>query len=114
LADRLRQGLPAPHLRLAGDPGRSITRVAAVGGSGDGYVGAALAAGAGALVTGDLRHHPVRDALELGLALVDAGHHATEAAAIPNWVERLRGAAADRGLSAPLVASSIDTAPWSG
>lgn len=114
VAARLRGDLPAPHLRFAGDPGRSITRVAAVGGSGDGYVGAALAAGADVLVTGDLRHHPVRDALELGLALIDAGHHGTEAAVIPSWVERLRRAAADRGLSASLVASSIDTAPWSG
>lgn len=114
LAARLRDGIPAPHLRFAGDPRRSITRVAAVGGSGDAYIGAALAAGAGVLVTGDLRHHPVRDALELGLALVDAGHHATEAAAIPRWVERLRGAASERGLSAALVASSVDTAPWSG
>jgi hypothetical protein len=44
-------------------------------------------------VTGDLRHHVTLDALELGLSLIDAGHHATEVAAMPAWIERLRIAA---------------------
>lgn len=112
LADRLATGLPSPHLRLAGDPARTVTRVAACGGAGDGLIGAALAAGAACYVTGDLRHHPTLDALTQGMACIDAGHYATEAAAMPALVDRLQAEAADRGFSARLVASRVPTDPW--
>jgi putative NIF3 family GTP cyclohydrolase 1 type 2 len=35
-------------------------------------------AGADVLVTGDVRYHDARDAEELGIALIDAGHFPTE------------------------------------
>jgi dinuclear metal center YbgI/SA1388 family protein len=112
VAATLRTALPSPQLRVAGDPERAVTTVAAVGGSGGSLVGAALAAGADVLVTADLTHHVVLDALELGLALVDAGHHATEVAAMPALRTRLERLAAAEGLEAPVVASGIDTSPW--
>jgi dinuclear metal center YbgI/SA1388 family protein len=112
LSERIRTALPAPHLRYAGDPDRSVVRVATVGGAGDGLVGAALRAGADVYVTGDLRHHVTLDALEDGLTLIDAGHHATEAAAMPAWIERLAAAASERGLSAPVLASQTPTVTW--
>jgi dinuclear metal center YbgI/SA1388 family protein len=112
LADTIREGLPAPHLRFAGDPDRQVTTVAIVGGAGDSLIGAALAAGVDVYVTGDLRHHVTLDALEQGLGLVDAGHHATEAAAMPAWIEVLTAAARRRGLQAPVLASRVPTVPW--
>jgi hypothetical protein len=112
VAATIRADLPAPHLRYAGDPGREVRTVAAVGGAGDSLIGAAAAAGVDVYVTGDLRHHVTLDALELGLALVDAGHHATEAAAMPTWIDRLRAAGTDRGLHATVVASTVPTVPW--
>jgi dinuclear metal center YbgI/SA1388 family protein len=112
VATALREGLPAPHLRFAGDPDREVRTVAAVGGAGDSLIGAALGAGADVYVTGDLRHHVTLDALEQGLALVDAGHHATEVAAMPAWIDRLEAAASDRALAAPVVASRTPTVPW--
>jgi dinuclear metal center YbgI/SA1388 family protein len=112
VAARIRDALPAPHLRYAGDPDRPVSSVAVVGGAGDSLIGAALAAGADVYVTGDLRHHVTLDALELGLSLVDAGHHATEVAAMPHWLEQLRIEAARRELGATLVASRTPTVPW--
>lgn len=112
LADRLAAGLPAPFLRVAGDLDRTVRRVAACGGAGDQLIAAAVAAGADVYVTGDLRHHPTLDALASGLALVDAGHYATEAAALPALTEALAAAAADHGLAATLVASTVRTEPW--
>jgi putative NIF3 family GTP cyclohydrolase 1 type 2 len=64
-------------------------------------------------VTGDLRHHVALDALQLGMALIDAGHFATEAAALPMLCDRLAAAAAARGLTAGLLASATTTEPWS-
>ena len=112
LAERIRERLPAPHLRVAGDPDRQVRTVAAAGGAGDGLIGAAMAAGVDVYVTGDLRHHVTLDALEQGLALIDAGHHATEAAAMPAFGARIEQDARERGLAAPVVASTVATVPW--
>lgn len=111
-AQRLRDGLPSPLLRAAGDPDRVVTRVAACGGAGDSLIGAAVAAGAQLYVTGDLRHHVTSDALTMGMAMIDAGHYATEAAALPALRERLAAGARERGLQARLLASSVSTDPW--
>ncbi|HEX6255044.1 MAG TPA: Nif3-like dinuclear metal center hexameric protein [Euzebyales bacterium] len=113
LADRLARALPAPHLRVAGALDRTVRRVAACGGAGDGLLDAARHAGAELYVTGDLRHHVVLDALTLGLSVIDAGHFATEAAALPALHERLARAASARGLGARLLASTTITEPWS-
>lgn len=108
----LARGLDNPHLRLAGDPAQHVTRVAACGGAGESLCDAALAAGAEVYVTGDLRHHVTLDARTQGLALIDAGHYATEAAAMGIFADRLTAAAAARGLAAPIVRSTVRTDPW--
>jgi dinuclear metal center YbgI/SA1388 family protein len=113
IAREIAEGLPAPFLRCAGDLDRRIERVAACGGAGDSLIGAALRAGADLYVTGDLRHHVTLDARTQGLALIDAGHYATEAAALPAVHQRLAEAAARRGLAARLLASRVSTEPWS-
>lgn len=113
VAERLARGLPAPHLRVAGPLDREVRRVAACGGAGDSLVAAAHAAGAELYVTGDLRHHVALDALHLGMTLIDAGHYATEAAALPALRDRLAAEAAGRGLTAGLLASATITEPWS-
>ncbi|MFP5380270.1 MAG: Nif3-like dinuclear metal center hexameric protein [Vicinamibacteria bacterium] len=114
VAERLRARLPSPHLRYAGDPARPVARVAACGGAGDGYIGAAVAAGADVYVTGDLRHHVTLDALTQGMALIDAGHFATEAPAMATLMGTLEREAARRGLHARLLASAVRTEPWNG
>jgi dinuclear metal center YbgI/SA1388 family protein len=65
-------------VRIAGDAGRPVQRVAVVPGSGGDLIGAAAGAGADVLVTGDMSHHRAHDALRRNLAVVDAGHAATE------------------------------------
>jgi dinuclear metal center YbgI/SA1388 family protein len=113
VADRLASGLPAPHLRVAGSLDREVRRVAACAGAGDSLIPAALAASADVYVSGDLRHHVTLDALQMGMTLIDAGHYATEAPALPALRERLAAAAAARGLIAGLLASATITEPWS-
>lgn len=112
LAARIARGLPAPGSRRCGDAGRRITRVAVLGGAGTSAIPDALRAGADVLVTGDVRHHVALDALELGLALIDAGHHATEVAAMPAFAARIATVAAQQGLRAPVVRSGVVTTPW--
>ena len=112
LARTIAAALPSPSTRLCGDGARQVRRVAVLGGSGTSAVADAIRAGADVLVTGDVRHHVALDTLELGLALVDAGHHATEVAAMPAFAARIAEAAEGRGLRASVVLSTVDTAPW--
>jgi dinuclear metal center YbgI/SA1388 family protein len=64
--------------RLVADPGRRIETVAVLGGSGGSFVPEAAASGAHAYVTGDVDYHDALLAESLGLAVIDAGHVATE------------------------------------
>lgn len=80
------------RLRVNGvDPACMIKRVAVCGGAGAGLAEAAQAAGAQAYVTSDVRHHEFWEAEARGLALLDAGHSATETPGMRALVRSLPG-----------------------
>lgn len=64
-------------LRVSGDRDTGLGRVAVVPGSGSEFIDEAAEV-ADALVTGDVSHHRAVRAADLGLAIVDPGHIATE------------------------------------
>lgn len=76
--------------RAWGDALHSITSVAVVGGSGDDHWQMAQASGADLLVTGEVRHHNALEASESGMAVIEAGHYATENPGCTRLIERLR------------------------
>jgi hypothetical protein len=78
LSERVAEALGSAAPRVAGPRSRRVDRVAVLPGSGSSFLAQAVAAGADAVVTGDIGHHPAREALDRGLALVDPGHAATE------------------------------------
>jgi putative NIF3 family GTP cyclohydrolase 1 type 2 len=92
---------------VAGDLARDVARIAVVPGSGEDFLCAARDTGADVLVSGDLRHHAVRGALDRGLAVIDAGHAATEGPGI----ERLLALVAAQGLDTRSVLD-LDRDPW--
>lgn len=73
-----------------GDPERRIRTVAVVGGAADSEWIAARAAGADVFVTGEVRQHIALEASESGMAIIAAGHHATEHPGIEALAERMR------------------------
>ncbi len=72
-------------LRVSGDRERMLERVAVVPGSGSDLIDQASRVADG-LVTGDVSHHRAVRALDLGLAVVDPGHVATERPGMPGLV----------------------------
>lgn len=70
---------------------RRVQKVAVCGGSGASMISAALAAGADVLVTGDIKYHDARRAVDEGMAVVDAGHDNTEMVGMRRLAERLSG-----------------------
>lgn len=115
---RVRRGLPATAggIRVAGDAGREVRRVAVCGGAGDSLFGAVRASGADVYVTADLRHHPAADALQAGgPALVDVAHWASEWPWLADAARALREGLERRTGSATTVetrVSSLVTDPW--
>ncbi len=65
-------------LRVTGDPQRKIRRVALCSGSGGSLLKVAMNRGVDLYVSGDLGYHDFLSARENGIALIDAGHWATE------------------------------------
>ena len=69
--------LDAPAVTLS-DAGKTVRRVAVLGGSGGDFMREALRAGADTYVTGEAGFHYIVDAPQLGINLIVAGHHHTE------------------------------------
>ncbi|GAA4722870.1 Nif3-like dinuclear metal center hexameric protein [Pedococcus ginsenosidimutans] len=111
---------PSPGgMRVAGDAGATVRRVAVMGGAGDDLFDAVRAAGADVYVTADLRHHPVLEAREEARGgtpyLVDAGHWATESLWLEGAAQRLEDALAGTGEAHHKVETHISTLrtdPW--
>lgn len=81
--------LRAVGAKEAWGPEKTIERVAVVGGAADSEWTAALAAGADAFVTGEVKHHNALAAAEAGLLIVAAGHYATENPGMAHLASRM-------------------------
>src|SRR5579883_982088 len=77
--------------RLVGRPPdeKSISRVAVCGGAGAFLLPEALGEKADAFITSDVRHHEFLDAGAAGIALIDAGHAATETPGMRRLAEKI-------------------------
>jgi dinuclear metal center YbgI/SA1388 family protein len=89
LVDRAKQALAVEHVLLAGAVDCEVSRAAVCAGSGADVMGAAIAAGAGFFLTGELRHHDALRAVEAGLAVVCTRHSTSERAALVVLERRL-------------------------
>ena len=76
-AKKVKDVLGAPAVFLA-DSKKPIKRVAVLGGSGDDFISEAIMLGADAYVSGELGHHPMTDAPDMKITLIEAGHFYTE------------------------------------
>lgn len=74
----VKKALGCAALKIAGNPEQRIAKIALCGGSGASLLREAAREGADLLLTGDIKYHDAREAQSLGVALIDAGHFATE------------------------------------
>lgn len=78
LAGRVKKLWGIDFLRVAGERGKSVSKVAVLNGSGAKYLNACACQQADVYITGDCGHHDFDEARRLGVALIDAGHFHTE------------------------------------
>jgi len=110
---QVKASLAASGVRLVGEPGRQVKKVALCGGSGASLLHEAARKGADLLVTGDVKYHEAREAEALGIALLDAGHFATEWPMVPGLADALRRALAAKKFETEVVAYQGEREPFS-
>ena len=109
----VKEGLAASGVRLVGEPGRRVQKVALCGGSGASLIHEAARKGADLLVTGDVKYHEARDAEAMGIAVLDAGHFATEWPMVQGLAVALRRALEAKRFETDVVAYQGEREPFS-
>ena len=112
VAARLKKTLGIEAVRVIGDKDRAVRRVAVCGGSGAELMEAALNSGAELYVTGDVKYHDALKAMELGLAVIDAGHFGSELPAVDALALLMRKAFMKKGFEVDVEISSVQSEPW--
>ena len=99
--------------RVAGSSDTGVERVGVCGGAGDSLVPAAEELDLDVFITADLRHHAVIECvLRSRLALIDAGHWASEWPWLPAAAARLVADAEATGTTVEVAVSHQVTDPW--
>jgi dinuclear metal center YbgI/SA1388 family protein len=112
LAARIKEGFSLGGLRIVGDGGLIVKKVAVCGGGGASFLRDAVRHGADVLVTGDVKYHDARDAQMLGLAFVDMGHFASEKVMIRGMVSALASEFAEEGFAVEILPCEAETDPF--
>jgi len=90
LAEQVKNRMDISSIRIIGNPEKKIKNVAVVSGSGASMIPAAARQKIDCLITGDVKYHEARDAEEIGIGIIDAGHQETEEFIITHLTELLR------------------------
>lgn len=112
LSERICELLGCGTVRLVGDPERQIRTVAVCSGSGASLMKDALRAGADLLVTGDCKYHEAREAEASGIALLDAGHFATERLMVASVQQFLQNSLSAAGFRCEVLAAVGERDPF--
>ncbi len=105
---RVKLKLGLNHLRFCGNEEWDVGTLALLSGSGGSMLNEIIAHHRpDCVVTGDVRYHEMKNALELGIAVVDAGHFGTEKPYLPYLKKELEV------LSLPVYISESEKDPFS-
>lgn len=75
LSNHIKQTLDVPKVRVTGDLQQKVKKIAVLGGSGSDFIQDAKENGADVYLTGDMSFHHAQDAWQMGLSVIDPGHH---------------------------------------
>lgn len=109
----VKERLSIPAVRVLAPKEESVQTIALMPGSGGSYVRLAKARGAQVLITGDVSYHQAREAEQIGLGIIDAGHFATEFPALVDLSAALSQAAQAKNLDLSFSVLNLEHDPWS-
>jgi GTP cyclohydrolase I len=112
LAEKVRQAFGLSQLRLVGGRRQTVQKVFCVSGSGMGYLKEAKKNHADVMVTGDVRYHAARDAEDVNIAVIDAGHFGIERIAIPLMARSFQAQFREIGFDVKCFSSTLEEEPF--
>lgn len=110
-AAHAKTSLDASGVRVTGNLNARIKKVAVLGGDGNKYYQHAKRKGADVYVTGDFYYHTAHDAMNIGLNIVDPGHH-VEKIMKAGIARRMQELAEMQGYDVVFIASEQNTDPF--
>jgi dinuclear metal center YbgI/SA1388 family protein len=110
-AEQVKIKLHLPALKLVGELQQQVKRVAVCGGTGMSLFSAAVRQGADCLVTADIKFHEAQRARAEGVALIDAGHFATEQIMVEELSKRLRKASRENQFNVEVIEMTAENDP---
>ncbi|ATW27659.1 Nif3-like dinuclear metal center hexameric protein [Candidatus Formimonas warabiya] len=113
LTRKVKEVLAVDVVKVIGHPEQRISRIALCGGAGMSFLHQAKKKGAQCFITGDLKYHEGQNAVAMGMAVIDAGHYATEVVIVSRLVSRLKKTFTTRNWEIDVVESKVNTNPWS-
>ena len=97
-------------IRIAGEEDMKVRKIGIANGSGNSFVGKALALGVDLLITGELDYHSLLDGLAGGMAVCEMGHFLSEVPMLGGLQNYL---SSDSTLQeVDFIISSVEQAPW--
>ena len=89
-ARKVCRDLNVPSVQVAGQTQREVQTVAICAGAGASLINKAYSKGAHVFVTGEMKYHDACDVEHLGIAVIAAGHFATEVFIVEELIHRLQ------------------------
>lgn len=90
LVSKIKSALNISNLRVV-KGNNKVSKVAVINGSGQDFIGKAVALGADCIITGDTTYHFASDYKEMGISILDVGHFASEQITFFSVMENLSG-----------------------
>ncbi len=111
-SDQVRRVLNLASVRVVGDPGLMVEKVAVCSGSGSSLLGDFFASGAQVFISGDIRYHDARASEEAGVGIIDVGHFGSEHLVVNVLMQKLRDAILAKAMDVSIEACDLEKDPF--
>ena len=108
LIEQVKRKLNISNLRVV-KGNDTVYKIAIINGSGQDFIGKAVAFGADCIITGDTTYHFASDYKEMGISILDVGHFASEQITFFSVMERLK----EKFKDIEIVTSKVEEDPFS-
>jgi len=112
LGRKIAADLGISQVRIISEGDGEVRRVFCASGSGMGYFQEAIRQRADVIVTGDVRYHAAREALEMGIPVIDPGHYGLERGAVSLLASAFRRECEELGLDIQCIECNSEKEPF--
>ena len=108
LISKIKKSLNINNLRVVKGKDK-VNKIAIINGSGQNFIGKAVALGADCIITGDTTYHFASDYKEMEISILDVGHFASEQITFFNVMENLK----EKFKDVEFITSTVEEDPFS-